>query len=93
MVALQDVSLTLKPSSVIRTLDVVTRDLKLKLKITLCERYARDDKECFCESFKLKACQTFIDFWDDDVVIPSVRILHRQNQAILNHALQHQVSL
>ena len=46
----------------------------LKLKITLCERYACDYKECFCESFKLKACQTFIDFWDEDVVIPSVRI-------------------
>ena len=67
--------LTLKPSSVIRMLDVVTRDLKLQ--IMLREPHARDDKECFCESFKLKACQTFIDIWDDDVVIPSIRIFHR----------------
>ena len=67
--------LTLKPSSVIRMLDVVTHDLKLK--IMLCEPHARDYKECFCESFKLKACQTFIDVWDDNVVIPSIRIFHR----------------
>ena len=35
-------------------------------------------KKRFCESFKLKVCQTFIDFLDDDVVIPSVRIFHRR---------------
>ena len=70
------VTVPLKPSSVIRTLDVVTPYLKLK--ITLCEQYACDyKKKCFCESFKLKACQTFIDFWDEDVIIPSVRIFHR----------------
>ena len=67
--------LTLKPSSVIRMLDVVTRELKLK--IMLHEPHARDYKECFCESFKLKACQTFIDVWADNVVIPSIRIFHR----------------
>ena len=31
-------------------------------KVTLRERYVRDDKIYFCESFKLKVCQTFIDF-------------------------------
>ena len=46
--------------------------------MALRERYARDDHKCFCESFKLKVRQAFIDFWDDDVVIPSVRIFHRR---------------
>ena len=27
--------------------------------------------------FKLKACQTFIDFWDDNVIISIVCIFHR----------------
>ena len=66
--------ITLKPSSVIRMLDVATRDLKLKM---LLEPHAHDYKECFCERFKLKACQTFIDVWDDNVVIPSICIFHR----------------
>ena len=48
----------------------------LKLKIMLRELHACGYKECFCQSFKLKACQTFIDFWDDNVVIPSIRIFH-----------------
>ena len=57
-------------------LDVVTHDLKLK--IMLREPHAHDYKECFCESFKLEACQTFIDIWDDNVVIPSIRVFHRR---------------
>ena len=56
--------LTLKPSSVIRMLYVVTCDLKLK--IMLREPHARDYKECFCESFMLKAVATVIDVWDEN---------------------------
>ena len=31
----------------------------------------------FYESFKLKLCQKFINFWDNDEVILSIRIFHR----------------
>lgn len=66
--------LTHKPSSVAWTLDVVMGDLKCS-KLMLYDQYGCDHKECFWVLGKV--CQTFIDFWDNDVNVPSVCIFHR----------------
>ena len=61
--------LTLKPSSVEKNAWCYARFKNFKMKrCTCCMRVTREN---------LSACKAFVDFWDDHVIIPSVRVFYR----------------